>query len=109
MLKISNFKKGDVMTVKCSTGEEVVARFDSDTTTELNVVKPTVLTINPQDGKAMLIPWIMSIDTKSNEPVTIGKSQVVAITKTEKQLSDGYMQSTTGIATATPAESTLLI
>jgi hypothetical protein len=51
----------------------------------------------------------MSIDTKSNEPVFIGKSQVVAITKTEKNLADGYMQSTTGIATATPTESSLLI
>ena len=97
------------MTVKCSTGEEVVARFDSDTTTELNVIKPTVLTINPQDGKAMLIPWIMSIDTKSNDPVFIGKAQVVAITKTEKNLADGYMKSTTGITTATTAESNFLI
>jgi hypothetical protein len=109
MLKISNFKKGDVMTVKCSTGEEVVARFDSEDDNALNVVKPTVLTINPQDGKAMLIPWIMSIDTKSNDPVFIGKAQVVAITKTEKNLADGYMQSTTGITTATAAESSLLI
>ena len=49
MLKISNFKRGDVMTIKCSTGEEVVARFDSEHENALNVVKPTVLTINPQD------------------------------------------------------------
>jgi len=109
MLVISNFKKGDVMTIKCSTGEEVVARFDADTGSELKVIKPTVLTINPQDGKAMLIPWLMSIDTKTSDPVIIGKSQVVAITKTQKQLADGYMQNTTGIATASPTESTLLI
>jgi len=98
MLVISNFKKGDVMTIKCSTGEEVVARFDADTGSELKVIKPTVLTINPQDGKAMLIPWLMSIDTNNSDPVIIGKSQVVAITRTQKQLADGYMQSTTGIA-----------
>ena len=70
MLKISNFKKGDVITVKLSTGEEVVTRFDTDTGTELNVIKPTVLTLNPQDGQAMLIPWIMSIDTSSSDPVS---------------------------------------
>ena len=86
------------MTIKCSTGEEVVARFDADTGSELKVIKPTVLTINPQDGKAMLIPQLMSIDTNNSDPVIIGKSQVVAITRTQKQLADGYMQSTTGIA-----------
>jgi hypothetical protein len=100
MLVISNFKKGDIMTIKCSTGEEVVTRFDSDNDNELKVVKPTVLTINPNDGKAMLIPWLMSIDTKTNEPVIVSKTQVLAITKTEKSLADGYIQSTTGIQLA---------
>lgn len=88
------------MTIKCSTGEEVVARFDSDDSDELKLVKPTVLTINPQDGKAMLIPWLMSIDTQTSEPVIVSKTQVLAITKTEKSLADGYIQNTTGIQLA---------
>lgn len=103
MLVISNFKKGDVVTIKLSTGEELVARFDADTGSELKVVKPTVLTLNPADGKAMLIPWLMSIDTASSDPIIIGKQQVVAVSKPHKGISDGYMQSTTGIATAPEA------
>ena len=109
MLKISNFKKGDVITVKLSTGEEVVTRFDTDTGTELKVIKPTVLTLNPQDGQAMLIPWIMSIDTSSSDPVIINKSQIVAVCKPESRLSDGYLQSTTGITKPTMSENGLLI
>lgn len=108
MLVISNFKKSDVVTVKLSTGEEIVARFDADTGSELKVVKPTVLTLNPTDGKAMLIPWLMSVDTGSSDPVIIAKAQVVAVSKPHKGISDGYMQSTTGIATA-PAESSFIL
>ena len=108
MLVISNFKKSDVVTIKLSTGEEIVARFDADTGSELKVVKPTVLTLNPTDGKAMLIPWLMSVDTGSSDPVIIAKAQVVAISKPHKGIADGYMQSTTGIATA-PAENALIL
>jgi len=107
MLVISNFKKSDVVTIKLSTGEEIVARFDVDTGSELKVVKPTVLTLNPTDGKAMLIPWLMSVDAHASDPVIISKSQIVAVSKPHKGIADGYMQSTTGLTTAT--ESSLLI
>ena len=108
MLVISNFKKSDVVTIKLSTGEEIVARFDADTGSELKVVKPTVLTINPQDGKAMLIPWLMSVDTQTSDPIIIAKAQIVAVSKPHKGIADGYMRSTTGLATAT-AESSLIL
>lgn len=108
MLVISNFKKNDVITIKLSTGEEIVARFDADTGSELKVVKPTVLTLNPADGKAMLIPWLMSVDTQSSDPIIIAKAQIVAASKPHKGISDGYMTSTTGLATA-PAESSLIL
>lgn len=100
MLVISNFSKGDVITAKLSTGEEIVARFESSTADELKVVKPTVLTLNPQNGQAMLIAWLMSIDAHSSTPVSIKGSQVVATAKTIKGLADSYTQSTTGIAPA---------
>lgn len=100
MLVISNFSKGDVITAKLSTGEEIVARFESSTADELKVVKPTVLTLNPQNGQAMLIAWLMSIDAHSSAPVSIKGSQIVATAKTIKGLADSYTQSTTGIAPA---------
>tara|TARA_Y100001972_G_scaffold72370_1_gene87856 strand:+ start:622 stop:939 length:318 start_codon:yes stop_codon:yes gene_type:complete len=100
MLVVSNFKKGDIVTVKLSTGEEIVARFESFNMDELKVVKPTVLTLNPQNGKAMLIAWLMSIDAHNSEPVSIKGNQIVATARTIKSLADSYTQSTTGIAPA---------
>tara|TARA_R100001509_G_scaffold115883_2_gene70780 strand:+ start:181 stop:498 length:318 start_codon:yes stop_codon:yes gene_type:complete len=100
MLVVSNFKKGDIVTVKLSTGEEIVARFESFNMDELKVVKPTVLTLNPQNGQAMLIAWLMSIDAHNSEPVSIKGNQIVATARTIKSLADSYTQSTTGIAPA---------
>ena len=76
MLVISNYKKGDTICVKVSTGEEIVGRFES-MEEDIQVVKPCVITLNPQNGQAMLIPWLMSIDTASSDPVTIKKDHIV--------------------------------
>jgi len=100
MLVTSNYKKGDVITIKLSTGEELVTRYEKDDADYVEVIKPTVLTLNPQDGKVMLIPWLMSIDVHSSNPSRISRNQVVAISVPAKPIADSYLQSTTGIAPA---------
>ena len=100
MLVISSYKKGDTVCVKVSTGEEIVGRFESQDE-DMQVVKPCVITLNPQNGQAMLIPWLMSIDTASSDPITIKKEHIITTNKPNKSLADAYIQSTTGIAPAT--------
>ena len=100
MLLNKPIKKGDIVTVKLSTGEELVARFEHQDTDKLKLVKPSVLTLNPQNGGAMLIPWLMSIDVHDPEPVTVYAGQIVAMSRPQKGLADAYIQNTTGIQTA---------
>ena len=99
MLVISSYKKGDTICVKVSTGEEIVGRFESQDG-DIQVIKPCVITLNPQNGQAMLIPWLMSIDTTSSDPITIKKEHILTTNKPNKSLKDAYLQSTTGIAPA---------
>ena len=99
MLVNSSYKKGETICVKVSTGEEIVGRFDSQDG-DIQVVKPCVITLNPQNGQAMLIPWLMSIDTTSSDPITIKKEHIITTNKPNKSLSDAYIQNTTGIAPA---------
>ncbi len=100
MLVTSNYKKNDIVSIKLSTGEEVVARFESSNSSAqtIDVIKPTVLTLNPQDGKVMLIPWLMSIDVKSSDPVQIKDSQIVAMAIPNKAIANVYLQGSSGIA-----------
>ena len=97
MLVTSNFKKNDAISVKLGTGEEVVARFHSSTKDELKVTKSKVLTLNPQTGAAMLIPWLMSTDADNNDVVIINNTQVVALAKPSEGLSKSYLNSTSSI------------
>ena len=99
MLVISSYKKGETICVKVSTGEEIVGRFESQDG-DIQVIKPCVITLNPQNGQAMLIPWLMSIDTTSSDPITIKKEHILTTNKPNKSLADAYLQSTTGIAPA---------
>ena len=99
MLVNSSYKKGETICVKVSTGEEIVGRIDSQDG-DIQVVKPCVITLNPQNGQAMLIPWLMSIDTMSSDPITIKKEHIITTNKPNKSLSDAYIQNTTGIAPA---------
>ena len=99
MLVISSYKKGETICVKVSTGEEIVGRFESQEG-DIQVIKPCVITLNPQNGQAMLIPWLMSIDTTSSDPITIKKEHILTTNKPNKSLADAYIQSTTGIAPA---------
>jgi len=102
MLVTSNYKKNDIIGIKLSTGEEVVARFDKfDSATSqktLHIIKPTVLTLNPQNGQAMLIPWLMSLDVHSTDTVTVSQDQIVAMYNPSKSIADVYMKGSTGIA-----------
>ena len=100
MLVISNYKKGETVCVKVSTGEEIVGRFESQDE-DMQVVKPCVITLNPQNGQAMLIPWLMSVDTTSSDAITIKKEHIITTNKPNKNLTEAYIQSTTGIAPVT--------
>ena len=105
MLVTSNYKKNDIIGLKLSTGEEVVARFDKfDSSTKdktLEIVKPTVLTLNPQTGQAMLIPWLMSLDVHNTDSVSVSQKQIVAMYKPSKGIADVYMKGSSGIAMPT--------
>lgn len=100
MLVTSNYKVGDVVTLKLSNGEELVGKLTDDTDSEFVLTRPLVFSMNPQNGQAMLVPWLMSVDPTSSQPISIGKPNVLAATKTIKEISDNYTQATSGIVPA---------
>ena len=100
MLVTSNYKVGDVVTLKLSNGEELVGKLTENTDSEYVVTRPLVFSMNPQNGQAMLVPWLMSVDPKNSHPISITKSNVLAVTKTIKEISDNYTQATSGIVAA---------
>lgn len=93
MLINKGFSSGDVVSLKLINGDELIARFESETQDEITIVKPLALTFGAQ-GLGM-IPWMFLAE---KENITLKKNHVFAMTLSKKDASDQYMQGTTGIA-----------
>ena len=94
MLFEINYKKGDIISIKLVTGEEVVAKFEEETDTDITVNKPMSLQVGPQGVGISQFMLTMDMDSK----VTISKQNCLVIVPTRKEMSDQYIQGTTGLA-----------
>jgi hypothetical protein len=84
---------GDVVSLKIVNGDELIARYESETADEIKINRPLALSAGPQ-GLGMM-PWIFLGD---RETISIKKSHVFVMVPSKKEASDQYMQGTTGIA-----------
>ena len=92
MLIEKPIKEGSIISLKLTSGEELIARFESGDETQIVVSKPSVLAQGPQ-GLGM-VPWIMSAQA---EKITLNKSSIVAQTSTDEEIAKSYIQATSSI------------
>ena len=93
---ISKFKKGDVITIKLTSAEEVIAEVLEDNEEDIVVKKPMTLVIS---SKGMgLQPYMITPEIQ--ERLHFHKQNIFAMTKTAKDFTDGYLQQTSGIQIA---------
>ncbi len=101
MLIEAQYKVGDVISIKLSSGEEMIARFEDENEDVVTVAKPYIL-IAAQNGMA-LAPYMFTIapDTK----VKLKINNVICVVKSAKDASDMYIKQSTGIAIASATSS----
>jgi hypothetical protein len=87
---------GEVVTLRLTTGEEIICKLVEDTAINVSVSKPMVLSMG-QQGLGMM-PFIFTVHPDKN--VKLAKASVVMMEATDKQFADQYIQSTTGIKLA---------
>ena len=85
--------KNDVISVKLTTGEEAVGRFDSETDDMITLSKPMSFVHGPQG--LGLGPFMFSLS--KNSEVTINKATVIAIVKTDDLIKKEYIKQTSGL------------
>jgi hypothetical protein len=93
MLISKGFSNGDIISLKLINGDELIARFESETADDIIIDRPLALTMS-REGLGM-IPWMMLGDKSA---ITLKKSHVFAVVSSQKDAADQYMQGTTGIA-----------
>lgn len=87
------YQKDDVISIKLSNGDELVARFESEETEFYQIKNPMAITIS-NNGIGM-VPWCFLADAKS---VKLYKSHVLFVSLTRKDAANQYIKSTTGIS-----------
>jgi len=94
MLIETPYKEGDTVSLKLTSGEELVARLEKEDDKFYVLHKPMAL-VAGQNGLG-LAPYMFSVsqDAKFN----LKSSVVACVLKTEKELASQYTQQTTGIA-----------
>ena len=87
---------GEIVTIKTTAGEEIVAKLVEENPMNITVAKPLVLTAG-QKGIA-LVPFLFTTDPDAN--ITISRATVMVLAPTVKDAADTYIQNTTGIKLA---------
>jgi hypothetical protein len=92
MLLQKSAKQGDTVSIKLSSGEEMVARLESDSDNHIVVHKPLMLVA--QGAGMGLAPYMF---TTKDEKYTLNRDNIICIASTEKEMADKYVESTTGL------------
>lgn len=87
------YKATDTITIKTTAGEEIVARLVEETDKVVKVHKPMAI-MATQQGIG-LGPFAFTLNPDAD--VSLNKSAILMIAKTEKEMASQYTQSTTGI------------
>ena len=84
------------ITIKTTGGDEIVARFVSEDDNTITVLKPLALMATPEGMGLAPFAFTVPVDSK----LKLYKSAVVFMAKTDSQMANQYMASTSSIQTA---------
>lgn len=85
---------GEVITLKLTSGEEIVARLVEETPTYYKLSKPAVIGMG-QKGPG-LMPYLFTVGPEKD--IKLFKTTVVLCEASDKQFADQYIQSTSSIS-----------
>ena len=89
------YKSGDTVSIKLTSGEELIGRLEEEKGDQLTIRKPLMVAAT-QQGLG-LAPFMFTISAEAK--VNIGLSKVVCVTKTHEDFAKQYVESTSNILT----------
>lgn len=96
MLIDKGVSEGEVITLKLTSGEEIVAKLVEDGAAYYKLSKPMVIGMG-QKGPG-LMPYLFTV--APDKDIKISKATVTVAEATDKTFADQFIQSTTGIQLA---------
>ena len=96
MLIETPYKENDVVSIKLSSGEEIVGKLVSEDAGTITLAKPLMLAQTPQ-GMG-LAPYMFTVDPEKAQ-LTFNEKNIITVSKTMETMAKQYIQSTTGLVT----------
>jgi len=96
MLIDKGVTEGEVITLKLTSGEEIVAKLVEDGAAYYKLSRPMVIGMGP-NGPG-LMPYLFTVNP--DKEIKISKGTVTVAEATDKQFADQFIQTTTGIRLA---------
>jgi hypothetical protein len=96
MLIDKGVSEGEVITLKLTSGEEIVAKLVEDGAAYYKLKNPQVIGMGPKGPG--LMPYLFTVDP--SKEIKLLKTTVTVAEATDKSFADQFIQSTTGIALA---------
>jgi hypothetical protein len=96
MLIDKGVSEGEVITLKLTSGEEIVAKLVEESATYYKLKNPQVIGMGPKGPG--LMPYLFTVDP--SKEIKLLKTTVTVAEATDKSFADQFIQSTTGIALA---------
>ncbi len=87
---------GEVITLKLTSGEEIVAKLVEETATHYKLSRPMVIGMGPKGPG--LMPYLFTVSP--DKEVRLQKTTVTLAEATDKEFANQFIQSTTGITLA---------
>ena len=88
------YKDGDVVSIKLSSGEEMIATLINETDKTVVVSKPRMLVAGEKG--MMLAPYMFTVNPDAK--YTIRLNSIICVCKTEENTAKSYNSQTSGIA-----------
>jgi hypothetical protein len=93
MLIDKGVSAGEVITLKLTSGEEIVARLNEETATHYKLTKPMVIAMGAKGPG--LMPYLFTVS--QDKDIALSKTTVTVAVASDKTFADQYMQSTTSV------------
>lgn len=98
MLVNPTYKTGDIISIKTTSGEELIGRFVEESMLDFKLAKPVCLVPTP-NGSLGMVPAMFSVELNTAN-ITLQKTAVAFHAHTRKDIADEYIKGTTGIKPA---------
>lgn len=97
MLNTSKFKLNDVVTIKLTSGEEVIGYFVRDDMSGITLRKP-IVPVPTSSGSIGLAPYLMSSSyLQDGTEMTFSSHAVITRMETSKQFAEAFIQQVSGL------------